>query len=199
MSGRPAVVLVALALAGAPPALAAPDDLLIVTGDRVNLRQEPDKSAHVAGKLTRGQVVIERESNGEWLRVELGGGRDSGWVHATLVARLPDDSAGVAARSAAFQAFRQALEAESRRILARTGTYPYLVAEDVGDGTLVVTPSQDWLVGGGDLTDDAWSLYRLWKSHNDGRPVTLAITDERGNIYVTVQDTATEPLLTVHH
>ena len=94
---------------------------------------------------------------------------------------------------------RAALEDESRRILDRTGLYPFVVAEDLGDGMVVITPSADWLRGAGDVTDDAWSLYRLWKAHNGGRPVTVAITDERGSIYITVQDTAEAPLLTVHH
>lgn len=194
-----AALVLVLAAAVAPGARAAPDDLLVITGDRVNLRGGPGKDQPVVDKLGRGQIVIERERRGEWLRVDAGGGQAGGWVHQSLIQVLPDDDGVVATGSAAFQAFRQALERESRRVLAETGVYPYLVAEDLGDGMVVITPSHDWLIGGGDLTDDAWSVFRLWKAHNDGRSVTVAITDERGNVYITVQDTASEPLLTVHH
>jgi N-acetylmuramoyl-L-alanine amidase len=194
-----AVALILLAALGSPEVRAAEDDLLVVTGDSVNVRDGPGKDQRVVGKLTRGQIVVELEQRGEWFHIDMGGGRDGGWVHRSLLQVLPDEGVALGPGSAAFQAFRQALERESRRVLAATGTYPYMVAEDLGEGMVVVTPSEDWLIGGGDLTDDAWALYRLWKSHNDSRPVTLAITDERGNIYITIQDTATEPLLTVHH
>ncbi len=190
--------LLALRL-GAGDAVAAKDDVLIVTGDRVNLRFGPGTDQDIIGRLVRGQIVVEVERRGEWYRIETGGGRPGGWVHASLVRALPRDGGVGGTGGPAFERFRQALDAENRRVLKQTGYYPFVLAEDLGDGMVAVTPSEDWFIGGGDLTDDAWRLYRLWKAENGGRSVTVAITDEQGNVYITVQDTATEPLITVHH
>jgi hypothetical protein len=194
------VLLVAFVIAfAAGAALAGNDDVLIVTGSRVNLREGPSKDTDVVGRLIQGQVIVELEREGEWHRVDIGGGRPGGWVHTSLVRLLPRQEGVTGAGGPAFERFRAALDEDNRRRLQETGTYPFVLAEDLGDGMVAVTPSEDWFVGGGDLTDDAWRLYRLWKSENGGKAVTLAITDEQGNVYITVQDTATEPLITVHH
>ena len=192
-------VLLAAAMLVVASSGAGADDILVVAGDRVNVRFGPGTDQKVVGKVTSGQIVIGLERRGDWFRIELGGGRAGGWVHASLVRELPSSIAASPTGSEAFNRFRQTLDQESRRILDATGYYPFVGAEDLGGGTIEVTPSEDWFVGGGDLTDDAWRLYRLWKAENGDQAVTLAITDGRGNIYITVQDTATEPLLTVHH
>jgi SH3-like domain-containing protein len=189
-----AVVLTALAAWSSPAAAA---DTLIVTGDRVNVREGPGTTHRIVGRVIEGQVVVAREHSGEWYRIDPGGGRPEGWVHGSFVHVLP---AGAGATSGdRIVRFRRALESESRRVHAATGSYPFVAAEDLGGGVVAVTPSEDWFVAGGDLSADAWRLYELWKAQNGGRPVTVAITDVDGNIYMTVQDTAGDPLLTVHH
>lgn len=199
MIARAAALLLAAGVLVGAAGDAPADDVLVVTGDRVNVRFGPGTDQKIVGKVSLGQIVIGLERRGDWHRIELGGGRSGGWVHASLVRDLPSGTGASPTGGEAFNRFRPILDKESRRILEDTGYYPFVGAEDLGGGTIAVTPSEDWFVGGGDLTDDAWRLYRLWKAENGGQAVTLAITDAHGNIYITVQDTATEPLLTVHH
>ncbi|MGH6718790.1 MAG: SH3 domain-containing protein [Alphaproteobacteria bacterium] len=177
---------------------AAADDTLVVTGDRVNVRGGPGTEHAVVGKVVEGQVVIGRERQGAWYHIDPGGGRAEGWVHQSYVRLKPAGTVGDTGGSRIAR-FRRSLETESRRVLEATGSFPFVGAEDLGDGVVAVVSSEDWFVGGGDLSGDAWRLYQLWKAENGGRRVVLAITDTDGNIYITVQDTNGEPLLTVHH
>jgi len=205
LSPRRRAVLLALAalpaalLAFASTALALPGDVLVVTGDRVNLRDGPSTAGAVVGRLARGEVVIERERSEAWIRVDLGGGHQGGWAHGSYLRPLGLQEPSAATGGPGFGAFRAKLDGENLRVFAETGVYPYLAARDLGDAMVMVVPSDDWLVNGQDHAADAMRLYRMWKAENGGRDVTLTISDRDGNVYITVQDTDQDPLLTVHY
>lgn len=197
--GLAGLPLLAVLLVLATTALALPGDILVVGGDRVNLRAAPSKDADVVGRLTRGEVVIERERSGEWIRVDLGGGHAGGWTHGSFLKSLGLKEPSAASGGPGFAAFQAKLEGENLRVFAATGVYPYLAARDLGDAMVIVEPSDDWLVNGRNHAADALRLFDLWKKENAGRSVTLTISDRYGNVYITVQDTDSDPLLTVHY
>ena len=66
------------------PALGAPGDVLIVTGNKVNVRAGPGLDRSVTGQVNRDQRLIEIEREGEWVHAEIVGAR--GWVHNSLLA-----------------------------------------------------------------------------------------------------------------
>ncbi len=67
-------------------ALAATGDTLIVTGDGVNVRYAPSTTAKVRMRVSRDQLVTERERQGDWVRVEIAGSDGAeGWIHASLL------------------------------------------------------------------------------------------------------------------
>lgn len=61
-------------------------DALLVTGDGVNVRSEPNTGAGIRTQLYRGDPVTALERRGVWVRVALGGtGGLEGWIHGSLL------------------------------------------------------------------------------------------------------------------
>jgi hypothetical protein len=98
------LVAVAALMLGGPfpgaPALAAPGDTLVVTGDDVNVRVGPSSNARVKMRVYQDQQVMELQRQGDWVRAEIGGsGGQDGWIHGSLLA--PPDGERVARPPAA--------------------------------------------------------------------------------------------------
>jgi hypothetical protein len=91
MGPRSFVVSLALVLLGAS-ALAATGDVLIVTGDGVNVRAGPSGDAVVRMRVHSGQEVVELQREGSWVRAEIAGtDGEEGWIHSSLLARPGTD------------------------------------------------------------------------------------------------------------
>jgi uncharacterized protein YgiM (DUF1202 family) len=68
------------------PALGAAGDLLVVTGNNVNVRTGPGVDHAVSRQVDRGQRVIEIAREGDWVRAEITGAAGAeGWIHASLL------------------------------------------------------------------------------------------------------------------
>jgi SH3-like domain-containing protein len=98
------LVAVAALMLGGPfpgaPALAAPGDTLVVTGDDVNVRVGPSSNARVKMRVYQDQQVMELQRQGDWVRAEIGGtGGQDGWIHRSLLA--PPDGERMAGPPAA--------------------------------------------------------------------------------------------------
>ena len=65
--------------------LAAPGDGLVVTGDLVNVRAGPSMESRVSLQVQRHQRALELERDREWVRVELAGQGEQGWIHQSLL------------------------------------------------------------------------------------------------------------------
>jgi hypothetical protein len=64
---------------------------------------------------------------------------------------------------------------------------------------LRVVPTTDWLINGGrdvHLTT-ALAIYEMWKNHQNGGPVRLAVIDDQGRDYITIVDQDTLPRLSI--
>jgi SH3-like domain-containing protein len=57
---------------------------LVVTKERVNVRQDPSPGSPVLKVIKSGEELNQLEQKGNWYKVELGDGT-TGWVHHTLV------------------------------------------------------------------------------------------------------------------
>lgn len=68
-----------------PPPPAPPLKILRIepAAGNVNIRSGPAADASVVGKLQRGQVGLQRERAGDWIRIDFG--QQSGWVLARLI------------------------------------------------------------------------------------------------------------------
>jgi hypothetical protein len=72
-----------------PVASDAPSDTRRVTGDQVNLRQEPDVGSASLALLSLDDPVEVLEAQGSWLRVRTQDGQE-GWVAARFAAEDPN-------------------------------------------------------------------------------------------------------------
>jgi uncharacterized protein YraI len=92
-------VLAAGAAMLATAAVAAPGDLLVVTGDVVNVRDGPGTRHGVLRHAVRDQQAVELDRDGDWVRVQIPG-EAPGWIHQSLlhaVSRPQPAAAGAAA------------------------------------------------------------------------------------------------------
>jgi Bacterial SH3 domain len=77
----------ACCLLGAGSALGAAGDVLVVTGNSVNVRAGPGIGHDVSLQVDRDQQLIEIERSGDWVHAEIeGSGGATGWIHSSLVA-----------------------------------------------------------------------------------------------------------------
>jgi hypothetical protein len=68
-------------------ALGAAGDVLIVIGDRVNVRSGPGTERDVMMQVSRNQRLVEIERQGGWVQAEISGtGGARGWIHGSLIA-----------------------------------------------------------------------------------------------------------------
>ena len=69
------------------PAQGAAGDVLMVTGDNVNVRTGPGTDQAISRQVDRDQRVIEIERDGDWVRAEIEGATGAeGWIHGSLLA-----------------------------------------------------------------------------------------------------------------
>jgi Bacterial SH3 domain len=77
---------IAFVLLGSP-ALGAAGDVLVVTGNDVNVRAGPGRDQSVIRQVDGDQRLIEIEREGDWVHAEIVGSESArGWVHNSLVA-----------------------------------------------------------------------------------------------------------------
>jgi uncharacterized protein YraI len=78
--------LIAFVLLGSP-ALGAAGDVLVVTGNDVNVRAGPGRDQSVIRQVDGDQRLIEIEREGDWVHAEIVGSEGArGWIHNSLVA-----------------------------------------------------------------------------------------------------------------
>lgn len=78
---------IAMAITVACPGLAlgAPGDVMVVTGNGVNVRSAPTTSSRILLQVNRGEPATERSRDGVWVEVELPDRASRGWIHGSLL------------------------------------------------------------------------------------------------------------------
>ena len=187
-------------------AFAAPGDIHRVSGaDVVNLRAGPTEASNIRGRVDQGDEVIELTRDGNWIGVRVLQTGEEGWIYGGLLERvaqsglLPGDGGTGAGGDAGFLQLSEGFDRLIRRVNDDLG---YALVEDaapVADGVLQVRPTAAWLRSGGrdGHVMGALAFYQLWKNYQDGRPVTLVMTDEQGQEYIRVADGDLGPELTI--
>jgi uncharacterized protein YgiM (DUF1202 family) len=187
-------------------AFAAPGDIHRVSGaDVVNLRAGPTEASNIRGRVDQGDEVIELTRDGNWIGVRVLQTGEEGWIYGGLLERvaqsglLPGDAGTGAGGDAGFLQLSEDFDRLIRRVNDDLG-YPMVEeAAPVADGVLQVRPTAAWLRSGGRDAHmmGALAFYQLWKNYQDGRPVTLVMTDERGQEYIRIADGDLGPELAI--
>jgi hypothetical protein len=178
-------------------AFAAPGDIHRVSGaEVVNLRAGPTDASNIRGKVDQGDEVIELTREGNWIGVRVLQTGEEGWVYGGLLERvaqsglLPRDAAPGNEGDAGFLQLSEGFDRLMRRV---DGDLGYRMVEDaapVAEGVLQVRPTAAWMRSGGRDAHimGALAFYELWKNYQNGRPVTLVMTDEQGREYIRSAD-----------
>ena len=196
---------IGVAAALALPAAAAPGDIHTVTGEKVNLRAAPSDNASIRSTVTRGDEVIELKQEGSWIGVRSMRTGEEGWVFGDLVKRQTpstlggaSSAGGSAASDAGFGRISSGFDGLLANINNQLG---YRFAERVeqsGNGALRVIPTQEWLYN---TSREAklyatLALYEMWKNHNNGRPVSVALGSP-GSSAIAIEDSGRGPELSL--
>jgi Bacterial SH3 domain len=201
-----AAACVALAVVFSGTARAAPGDVHRVAGaDVVNLRAGPDDDSNIRGRVEQGDEVIELTSEGNWLGVRVLQTGEEGWIFGGLLERvaqsglLPGDAGFGDDGDGGFLQLSEGFDRLIRRIDRGAGYRMVQEAVPVGDGVLRVTPTAAWLRAASRESHlmAALAFYQMWKNHQNGRPVTMVMPDDRGEDYIQIADGDRGPELAI--
>jgi uncharacterized protein YgiM (DUF1202 family) len=178
-------------------ALAAPGDIHRVAGaDVVNLRAGPSDESNIRGRVDQGDEVIELTGEGNWVGVRVLDTGEEGWIYGGLLERvaasglLPGDPGLMDEGDGGFLQLSEGFDRLIRRINRGLGYRMVEQAVAVGDGVLQVTPTPAWLRAASRDSHlmAALAFYQMWKNHQNGRPVTMVMTDDQGADYIRIAD-----------
>jgi hypothetical protein len=177
-------------------AFAAPGDIHRVAGaEVVNLRAGPTEASNIRGTGRAGRRTHRAypgtATGSAWV-LRTG---EEGWIYGGL---LPGAGAGTGG-DAGFLRLSESFDRLMRRVNGDLG-YPLVEeAAPVAEGVPQVRPTTAWLRSGGRDAHlmGALAFYELWKNHQNGRPVTLVMTDDRDQEYIRIADAELGPELTV--
>jgi len=186
-------------------ALAAPGDIHRVAGaDVVNLRAGPTDASNIRGRVDQGDEVIELTRDGNWVGVRVLQTGEEGWIYGGLLERVAQSGllAGGGGAEGGDAGFLQLSEDFDRLIRRVNDDLGYAMVEEaapMADGVLQVRPTSAWLRSAGRDAHlmGALAFYQLWKNYQDGRPVTLVMTDEQGEEYIRIADGDLGPELAI--
>lgn len=193
--GLGAVALMALVT----PALANPGDTYTITGDRVNVRSGPTDRASIRTTVRRGDELLELRQDGNWTGVRVLRTGEEGWVFSDLLrqrsASTLGSGVGINGRGS-FARYSSSFDRLIGRVNDELG-YRFADRVEPGEGNLLrVTPTQEWLFNTSREAKiyAAMALYEMWKNHNNGRPVSLAL-GARGMNPITIEDGVDGPIM----
>lgn len=192
--------LLAAGLAAAAGAAAADTgDILQVTSERANLRAGPSDEVTVRSQVVMGDELVELRREGNWLGVRVMRTGEEGWIFGDLVERVAQSQLDGGVATSGFQELSQGFDHLIGRIGNQLG-YPLVLSVDqLGGGELRVTPTGEFLLYGGREAHVATALaiYQMWKNHQNNQPVSVALMDDDGRPYVTIEDRPDGPDLMV--
>lgn len=169
-----------------PPlqAYAAAGDDLVVTGSVVNLRAAPSEHAEILLKLARDRIVVEVRRDGDWVEVYTERTDIStGWVHASLLAPVPESDTALTHHSEAYARFIKDWDQINQLSALPDGSTPFTRIEEYLGHRLRISASAAWL-----QTDQARreqtlaDLFKRWTAAvGAGLPAEVVIVDPDGN------------------
>lgn len=186
-----AAMLSALA---AYPSLATTGDTLRVVGERVNLRAGPSDEANVRTQVLQGEQLLELRRDGSWYGVRVLRTGEEGWIFGDLVEPVAASTLGsgeAGETNAGFQDLSRDFDRLMGTLARRYGFPLFERVQQAGGNTLEATLSPQWLRAGSD--DEhllaATAIYQMWKNHQNGSPVRVALLEPGGKRLITIDDT----------
>jgi len=190
-------IAAAALMALSAPAMANPGDTYTITGDRVNVRSGPSDRASIRTTVQRGDELLELRQDGGWTGVRVLRTGEEGWVFSDLLRQRSASTLGSGGNGrGSFARYSSGFDRLIGRVNDELG-YKFADRVEAGeDGLLRVTPSQEWLFNTSREAKiyAAMALYEMWKNHNNGRPVSVAL-GARGMNPITIEDGSNGPTM----
>jgi hypothetical protein len=190
-------------------AVASPGDILVVTGDVVNVRSGPGADHSVLMHTYRDDQAVELGRSGDWVQVQIAANGAAGWIHQSLLQVLrparpaaPEPPPGQSSNSAgaddlpsaiaatpsvpdgaeALARFRTNLGELNARAVAVAGIELFTGAEPVDGSTVQVMVTEAWhLVPAAGQTSYTNALFDRWRTAAGGAgELRLQIVDPSG-------------------
>jgi uncharacterized protein YgiM (DUF1202 family) len=192
-----------IAFTAAPAGAATGDVHRVSNADTVNLRAGPSDESKVRGTVTRGSEVIELTREGSWLGIRVLRTGEEGWIFEQLMEPVTRSALGNGGPAVVEDVGFLRWSDGFNRLLRSINTdlrYPTVrTVEQSSTDSLRVTPTTDWLVNGSRDAHlmGAAAMYQMWKNHQNGAPVRLIMTDDRGQDYISIIDDGQVPNLSI--
>lgn len=157
---------------------ADPGDDLIIIDKVVNLREQPSTDAKVLLKLGQDRRLVEIQRQGEW--VEVYTDRDdigSGWVHATLIAPLPDQDTPLINHTRSYDRFIEKFKQISANWQQQHGGPPFTRVDEYINFRIKLIATEAWLQTPQTERDEMLkNLFDLWsQSAGDEQSIEIVI------------------------
>lgn len=190
--------LVLLSL-GASFAMADAGDIHRVTAERVNLRAGPSNDATIRSTVEAGNELIELQREGSWLGVRVLGTGEEGWIYSELVAQVSQSQLSRSPTAESLSELSQNFGRLIERVNDRLGYRVIDHIERLENDTLRVVATREWLLRAGDEAHlmTALAFYEMWKNHQNNRPVSLSIVNDRNENYLTIKDEEGGPVVSI--
>lgn len=187
-----AAITTAALLSSAGAALADPGDVHRVVGERVNLRSAPSDEANIRGTVEQGERLVELRREGNWIGVRSETTGAEGWIFQDLVKLAAPSNLGGQERvqTAGFGNLSPGFDTMLAEISNQMGMRLFERVEQTGDGALRLVPTREFLRDGSREAHmlAALAVQQMWKNHQNGRPVSVALLGEGGRDYLDLDD-----------
>jgi len=126
--------------------IAKPGDELVTTSAIVNLREQPSMESNILLKLAQDRRLIEIKRVDNWVevytdRADIG----TGWVHASLVAPLPDYKTAVSNHTDQFIRFMESYNKMNASWGQQYGNPPFISVDEYTNRRIRITATTEWL------------------------------------------------------
>jgi hypothetical protein len=163
-----------IACAGPLNVIADPGDELVTTSTIVNLREQPSMESTILLKLAKDRRLTEVTREGAWVevytdRADIG----TGWIHASLVAPLPDYNTALSNHTDQFIRFRETFNNMNESWRQQHGSQPFLSVDEYTHRRIRITATAEWLQT--DQTQREQMLATLFDHWSDTVPAGLSI------------------------
>ncbi len=181
------------------PVMANPGDTYTITGDRVNVRAAPSDRGSIRTTARRGDELLELRQEGSWTGVRVLRTGEEGWVFSDLLRQRSASTLGSGGSGEGRGSFARYSSGFDRLVGRVNDELGYKFADRIEqgeNGLLRVTPTQEWLFNTSREAKiyAAMALYEMWKNHNNGRPVSLAL-GARGQNPISIEDGSDGPIM----
>jgi SH3-like domain-containing protein len=155
-------------------------DVLIITGEIVNVRSAPSTESEIIIKLSKDRKVIEIQRKNDWIEIHTNR-KDisSGWIHKSLISSVRNTAT---LNDNRFKKFMQGFKEYNEITKTRNGDIYFTEAKNKESGQLDLIATESWLNAEREVREESFNaVFQLWSSVIPvGKTASARVLDEQG-------------------